>query len=170
MPDAIAGSHGDPAHSVDGQVQTAQAGTRSPLRTGAPLSTHIRVISCGRHAQRLSRSAAALTSRCSFPAPAAGGHSQGAGRVGSESPRSLLTDSCVIQSPPGCAQMQDEQTVQEGQRVRCPGPQREATPAVGQQFPAGREAPGKRRTAATAHSPKTGSKATARVGQTGGSG
>ena len=96
MPDAIAGSHGDPAHSVDGQVRTAQAGTRSPLRTGAPLSTHIRVISCGRHAQRLSRSAAALTSRCSFPAPAAGGHSQGAGRVGSESPRSLLTDSCVI--------------------------------------------------------------------------
>ena len=163
MPDAIAGSHGDPAHSVDGQVRTAQAGTRSSLRTGAPLSTHIRVISCGRHAQRLSRSA-------DVRPPLQGATARARGALALSPHAACSLTAALFQSPPGCAQMQDEQTVQEGQRVRCPGPQREATPAVGQQFPAGREAPCKRRTAATAHSPKTGSKATARVGQTGGSG
>lgn len=72
MPDEITGSHRDPAQWVDGRVLAAQPGTRGSLRTGAPLSTHVRVISCGRHAQRLSRSAAVLTARYSFPAPAAG--------------------------------------------------------------------------------------------------
>ena len=84
MPDEIAGSHGDPAHSVGGQVLTAQAGTRSSLRTGAPLGTHMRVISCGRHCPYI----ALLIS-----GPRCRRHSRGAGRVGSESPCSLLTDS-----------------------------------------------------------------------------
>ena len=42
-PDEMTGSHGDPTHSVDGQVLTAQPGARSSLRTGASLSSHVRV-------------------------------------------------------------------------------------------------------------------------------
>lgn len=77
MPDEIAGSHGDPAHSVGGQVLTAQAGTRSSLRTGAPLGTHMRPALSLHHAAH-------------FRPPL---QEAQPGRVGSESPCSLLTDS-----------------------------------------------------------------------------
>lgn len=120
MPDETTGSHGDPARSADGWVLTAQAGARSSLRTGAPLSPHT-VISCGRHAQRLSRGAAVLTARCSFPAPLQGDTARARGTLALSPHAACSLTAALFQSPPGRAQMQDEQTVQGGTEGMVPG-------------------------------------------------
>lgn len=126
MPDEITGSHRDPAQWVDGRVLAAQPGTRGSLRTGAPLSTHVRVISCADLGALLS------SQHVTHFRPPLRGHSQGAGCVGSESPCSLLTDSCLFQRPAGRAQMQ---TVQGGTEGTVPGASKGGHPCRGSAVP-----------------------------------
>lgn len=125
----------------------SKPGARSSLRTAASLSTHVRACPSrlARPAvRRFSRSAAVITARFSLRPPRQGG---------SESPCPLAHDSCAISEStwtcPGA-----RRRCREEQRARCPGLKGEATPAMGRQFPAGREAPCKQRTAATARPPK----------------
>ena len=121
VPDEMTGSHGDPAHSVDGQVLTAQPGSRSSLRTGASLSSHVRV-TWHRHAQPSAGYPGALlslqhVSRCRPPLQ--GGTARARGGLALSPHASLLTTAALSQSH--LDMHRDEETVQGGTEGEGPG-------------------------------------------------
>ena len=121
VPEEMTGSHGDPAHSVNGQVLTAQPGARSSLRTGASLSSHIRV-TWRRHAQPSAGYPGALlslqhVSRCRPPLQ--GGTARARGGLALSPHASLLTTAALSQSH--LDMHRDEEMVQGGTEGEGPG-------------------------------------------------